>query len=251
MTAVRPDAGTGVTVFPDRASLDKAAADLITELSQRAVTSRGKFTIALSGGTTPRGLYSLLASSSYRERIDWRATHVFWADERAVAPDHEDSNFRLAQELLLSQVPIARKNVHRIRGEDGPAFAASSYEQELLSLFDKDPFLFDLVILGMGADGHTASLFPGSRALPAASALVLPVAAGGTAHERITLTLAAINRCRQVLFLVAGAEKAGTVREVLEGKDRERYPAALVRPVAGQTLWFLDSAAGSMLGSSL
>jgi 6-phosphogluconolactonase len=142
---------------------------------------------------------------------------------------------------------VPEGNVHRIHGEDEPPAAAALYEQELLSLSGKGPLLFDLTILGMGADGHTASLFPGSAALAAAGRLVLPVAGEGAAHERITLTLTAINRCRTVLFLVAGAEKAGTVRAVIEGSNRGRYPAALVRPAGGRTLWFLDRDAGRLL----
>jgi len=247
VTGVRTGEGAEVTVYPDRGSMDRAAAGLVAELSRSAVMSRGTFAVALSGGTTPRGLYRLLASSPYRERIAWKAVHVYWADERAVTPDHEDSNYRTAQELLLSQVPVLRENIHRIRGEETPASAADSYEREMVAHFGQAPFLFDLVILGMGADGHTASLFPGSAALTATERLVLPVPAESMRQARITLTLPAINRSRRVLFLVAGAEKAGVVSEVLERKDRNRYPAALVRPAEGGPIWLLDSAAGSLL----
>ncbi len=250
MTVRASAKGSSVRVFPGRASQDHAAADLVVQLSGRSVASRGRFTVAFSGGATPRGLFRLLASLPYRDRVGWKSTHVFWADERAVAPGHEDSNFRVAQELLLSQVPVARENVHRIRGEDDPSSAATAYEQEIRTHFGHAPLLVDLISLGMGADGHTASLFPGSPALSATERLVLSTGGPDVPQERITLTLTAINRSRMVLFLVAGAEKADMVRRVLQGPDRERYPAARVQAATGDVLWFLDGDAAMLLGAA-
>ncbi len=239
MNATR--AGHELRVFNDRASMDGAAADLIVHSLRSAVTERGTFSLALSGGSTPRGLYGLLAAPPYREIIDWKATHVFWADERGVPRDHEDSNYRLADDLFLSKVSMPQGHVHRIRGEDDPSSAASAYEDELRSFFGRGDFTFDLVLLGMGMDGHTASLFPGDPAVTENERFVVPVPAEGRRQARITLTLPAINGARAVLFLVAGAAKATMVKAILEGGGSTRYPAGLVRPAGGRLIWYLDS----------
>jgi 6-phosphogluconolactonase len=242
-----PRTGGEVRIFDDRISMDRAAADLVAECAEKAVGDRGGFSVALAGGFTPRGLYALLASSAYRDRIPWARTHVFWADERCVPSDHEDSNYRLAAELFLSKVPLLRAHIHRIRGEDDPAEAAKVYEDELRSFFGGSPITFDLVILGMGADGHTASLFPGEPATAETGLLAVPVPPQGARRARITLTFPAINDARKVLFLVAGAEKAPMVRAIFGSENRNRYPAGLVRPVRGTLVWYLDSAAAGML----
>ena len=242
--------GYDVRIFQDRVSMDHAAADLVAERSRTAVASRGVFSLALSGGATPRGLYGLLASEAYRGRIDWGNIHVFWADERCVPPDHEDSNYRLAADLLLSLVPVPRPNIHRIHGEDEPVTAAAVYDQELRSFFGKDGRTFDLVLLGMGADGHTASLFPEERAVTETGRLAVFVPAAGSRSPRITLTPPVINRAGAVLFLVAGAGKAPLAADILQGAGGSRYPAGLMRPAQGSPLWFLDREAARLLSGS-
>jgi len=242
-----PHTGDRVLLFDDRISMDRAAADLVAEGSEKAIRERGKFSVALSGGSTPRGLYTLLASAACRDRIEWTRTHVFWADERCVPPDREDSNYRLAAELLLSKVTLPQGHIHRMHGEDDPATAAVAYDKELRSFFGGGPFTFDLIILGVGADGHTASLFPGEPAVTETGRLAVSVPAAGRRKTRITLTLPAINAAREVLFLVAGDEKAPMVRDVIEGRSAFGYPAGLVRPVRGNLIWYLDTAAASMM----
>ena len=226
--------------------MDRAAAGEMVEISTTAVAARGRFSVALSGGETPRGLLALLASEQYRGRIAWDRTHVFWADERCVPPDHKDSNYRLATELLLSKVPLPTANIHRIHGEEPPSIAADRYQEELASFFGDIASTFDLIILGMGADGHTASLFPGASTLGETKRLTVPVPPSGMGHARVTLTFPAINRARNVLFLVAGEPKAQRVREVLEGEG-SGLPAGLVRPERGSLLWCLDKGAAGML----
>ncbi len=244
MTPVR---GYDVRTFADPASLDRAAAEFIVDLSRNAAAERRTFSMALSGGTTPRGLYRLLALPPYRESIDWRAVHVFWADERSVPPDHEESNFRLAHDLLLSKVPLPKDHIHRIRGEIDPASAASAYEDELRSFFESAAMTFDLVLLGMGADGHTASLFPGDAALTERRRLAMSVPATESRLARITLTFAAINRARTVLFLVSGESKAPVIHDILDNGNRQVYPAGLVQPELGRPLWYLDGGASRFL----
>jgi 6-phosphogluconolactonase len=244
-----PGSGREIRIFADRAGLDHAAAELVAGLAVPAAAERGRFSLALSGGTTPQGLFALLASHPYRDRIDWQRTHIFWADERCVPPDHEGSNYGVGARLLLSKVPVPNTNIHRVRGEMDPASAASAYEREMGSFFGTDPFTFDLVILGMGADGHTASLFPGDPAVTEASRPAVPVAGSGARLPRVTLTLPSINRSRAVLFLVSGEGKARAVKEVLKGGE-PGFPAARVLPVAGRLFWYLDSAAARMLGAA-
>ncbi len=244
MTAVR---GYDVRTFADAASLDRTAADLIVDRSRSAAAERGTFSVALSGGMTPRGLYGLLALSPYRENIEWNTVHVFWADERSVPPDHEDSNYRLAHDLLLSKVPLPQDHIHRIRGESDPASAAAAYDDELRSFFGSAGATFDLVLLGIGADGHTASLFPGDAALAETRRLAVPVPATGNRLARVTLTLSAINRARAVLFLATGESKAKVIHDILDDGNPQGYPAGLVRPERGRVLWYLDNGASRFL----
>jgi 6-phosphogluconolactonase len=247
---IAEDAGRKVRIFGDRAAMDRAAAELVSNLAAAAIGARQRFSAALSGGATPEGLFTLLASETYRGRIAWEGTHIFWADERCVPPDHEDSNYGSAAALLLRKVPLPREHVHRIYGEEGPSAAANRYERELISFFGAAPFTFDLVILGMGADGHTASLFPGASELDESSRLAVPVPVPGprARHSRVTLTLPAINRARAVLFLVAGDAKAKAVGEVLQGKREQVLPAGLVRSRTGGLFWYLDGSAAKLLG---
>jgi 6-phosphogluconolactonase len=239
---------TEIRVFPDGASLAAAAAERFVYLAGKAVAERGRFGVALSGGSTPKATYARLAADENAARVDWPRVHVFWGDERCVPPDHPGSSFRMAREALLDQVPLPEGNLHRVRGELDPEEAAQAYALELGAFFGAEWPSFDLILLGVGSDGHTASLFPGSPALDERRHPVVAV----TAHyedrpaQRVSLTLPAVNAARQVIFLVAGASKAGIVSAVLEGPPG-RYPAQLIQPAAGKLAWMMDAPAASQL----
>lgn len=237
-----------IWTYPDAASLARTAAEHFVTLAEEAIAARGRFAVALSGGSTPRATYALLATEEFATRVDWSHVHVFWGDERCVPPDHPESNFRLADEALLSRVPVPSGNIHRVRGEMEPEATAQAYAAELHAFFGVPWPRFDLVLLGMGNDGHTASLFPGLAALHETARPIVAV----TAHyqdrpaQRVTLTPPAINAARQVLFLVTGAAKAEILRAVLEGPDR-RFPAQQIRPTSGHLIWLVDIAAAGRL----
>lgn len=238
-----------VSVFPDIEALSRAAAERFVSLSRAAILSQGRFALALSGGSTPRRLYSLLGSSPYRENIDWRRVHLFWADERCVAPSHEESNYWLAADTFLLKAGVPLANIHRIQGEKGPEIAAAEYQEEVHRFFGSRQKVFDLVILGAGTDGHTASLFPGSALLQERSRDVVPVYREKPDFDRVSLTLPVLDRAAHVLFLVAGNEKADVMLEVLKNGNRQQYPAGLVQSVDGILAWFIDEAAASKICS--
>lgn len=232
-----------VVVVPDAAALAQEAAGRFFEQARAAVRSRGRFSVALSGGSTPEGAYRLLARDPYRSQVPWDRVHLFWGDERCVPPDDPGSNYWLADRALISQVPIPAENVHRIPGELAPEAAARAYQREMEDL----PRL-DLVLLGLGSDGHTASLFPGSDALETVTDVAVAVEAEyeGRPVQRVTLTLPAINAARQVLFLVSGESKAQIVARVL-GSRGGSLPAERVCLTAGELIWLLDEAAAGGL----
>ncbi len=231
-------------IFADSDGLCREAAERILRVGQEAVADEGRFTLLLSGGQTPRRLYALLGSTEYRDRLDWGRTHLFWGDERAVPLSDPKSNYRMVAETLLSRIVIPEDHIHRIRTELPPEEAAASYERELREFF-AGPLRFHVALLGMGADGHTVSLFPGSPALREQKRLVVTTAKGSI--ERISLTLAALNAAREVLFLVTGAAKAPVLAAALEGPLDSQLPAALVRPASGQVVWLVDRAAAAVL----
>jgi 6-phosphogluconolactonase len=237
-----------VRVFPDPEALGRAAAEFFVALSKKTIASQGRCTVALSGGSTPHRLYTLLGSPPHRNDIDWKQVHVFWADERCVPEYHEESNFKLAVDALLSRVAIPRENIHRIKGEDGPECAAEEYDRELRFFFGTIEFpVFDLVLLGAGDDGHTASLFPGSPALRERTRLAVAVHLEAPKPGRVTLTLPVLNHAAQTLFLASGHGKAGVVRAILENGNPLHYPAGLVQPVRGGVTWFVDKQAAGLL----
>lgn len=234
----------------DAEEVARAAAEEVALAAARADAARGRFTLALAGGSTPRRLYALLADARapFRARVPWERTHVFFGDERPVPPEHPDSNYRMAREALLDRVPVA--SVHRIPGED-PA-AAEAYEDELRRFFEVPPGgpppRLDLVLLGLGEDGHTASLFPGSDALGERRRWVAAPLVARLGVHRLTLTLPVLDRAREVLFLVAGADKAEALARVLApAAGAPALPAALVRPEAGPPRWIVDLAAAARL----
>ncbi len=236
-----------VNVHQDTRELAEAAARLFVEEGRRAIEASGRFTVALAGGSTPKTTYEVLAREhgQARDGLDWSQIHFFFGDERTVPPDSEDSNYRMAREALLDRVRVG--SVYRMRGELPPPEAASLYEEELKGFFGGTP-RFDLVLLGIGDDGHTASLFPRTPALGVQDRLVVENPVEKLKTTRLTLTAPAINAARKVVFLVAGEGKAETLEEILRGNaDPLDYPAKLIQP-AGGALWMVDRAAASLLG---
>jgi 6-phosphogluconolactonase len=233
-------------------ALYEAAADVFQRVSSEAVRDRGVCRVALAGGSTPKGLYALLADDArWTNAVRWDALDVFWGDERHVGPDHRDSNYRMADEAMLSKVPVPPARVHRVLAENpDAAAAANSYEAEIRTASGVATGVprFDVILLGLGSDGHTASLFPGTLALSERNRLVVANWVEKMAAYRITMTLPVLNAARVVMFLVAGADKAEALRAVLQPKpDSPPLPAALVRPEGGRVLWLLDPAAARRL----
>ena len=238
-----------IEIFRTTGDLTRAAAGRIVDILAEAIDSRSVATVALSGGTTPRSIYGQLGADEFVRRVDWTKVHLFWGDERGVPPASSESNYRMVKESLLARVIIPENNVHRIMTEKPPREAALRYEQAMARFFSlsEDQFpAFDLVLLGLGEDGHTASLFPSNPIVNKRPRLAVEVFVNKLAQYRITITLPVINNARVVLFVVSGTHKASIVREVLAG-DTIRYPAQMVRPVSGELYWFLDQDAASQL----
>jgi 6-phosphogluconolactonase len=236
-----------IIIRRDIAELSRQSAERFSQLVNRSVQGSGRFTVALSGGSTPKHLYSLLASPDYKERILWNNVHLFWGDERCVPPDHPESNFGMVRESLLSKIKIPAENIHRMAGEREPQAAAAEYEKHLQEFFGLESGAlprFDLILLGIGEDGHTASLFPGSDALNETERLVISPFVEKLNSYRLTLTLPVLNSRAEVWFLVTGASKADAVKKVLRGSAD--LPAAKVQPVNGRLVWFItqDAAPG-------
>ena len=230
-----------------------AAAEEMVRAANEAVTQRGRFTIALSGGSTPKSLYNLLATNA-RTVLPWDRMFFFWGDERHVPPTDPESNYRMAEETMLSKIPVAAGNVFRMATENPDAAAAAeAYEQTLRKFFQLGPGevpTFDLILLGMGPDGHTASLFPNTAGLQEKSRLVIANWVDKLKTSRLTLTLPVLNAARCVVFLVSGTDKATVLRTVLEEDvPAEQYPSKLVRPGNGKLIWLVDRAAASALSS--
>ncbi|MDX2159807.1 MAG: 6-phosphogluconolactonase [bacterium] len=243
-----------VRVYPSTLALAHAVCDQIVDIADRAITTRGRFTMALCGGSTPKPIYEMLASRDYAEAFNWTYAHVFWGDERCVPPTHPDSNYRMARELLLNRVKVPLSNLHRMEGENNPVKASEAYEADLRDFFTKRMGIpkarFDLVLLGMGGDGHTASLFPGLSAVTETEKWVMAQYVEKLDSWRLTLTPAAINAASHVFFLVTGAEKNATLRRVLtEPADPPALPAQAIQPVSGKLRWYLDEPAGRGLTS--
>lgn len=247
-----------IHVTADAEAVAAFAADEFVARAAAAIKARGFFTVALSGGSTPKRLYQLLAersNASWHKIVDWNAVHLFFGDERAVAPDHADSNFRMATEAMISKIPIPPANVHRIKGEEKDAAkAAADYQQDLVDFFSskkrtaRGVARFDLVYLGMGADGHTASIFPGTTAVKEERAWVTaPFVAKFNTH-RITMTAPVLSNAERILFLCAGADKAETLKAVITGPYRpDVHPCQLIRPADGALTWVLDPAAAKLV----
>jgi len=243
---------THLHVFPDKPSFVEGSADFIADLAARALAERGRFIIALSGGGTPEPIYARLASPDYRDRIAWEKVHIFFGDERCVPPDDARSNYRMVREAWLDHSPIPAANIHRIRAEDDPALEALRYEQDIAGLYRSARLpAFDLVLLGMGENGHTASLFPGTAVLRETVRWVVAQYVEVMTAWRVTFTVPLINAARHVAFLAEGAGKAQMLRNVLEGPYQpDVWPSQLIQPVSGELHWLVDAAAAAKIGAA-
>ncbi len=239
-----------IYMYASLLELSRAAAQFIAALAETTIKDKGKFTLVLSGGKTPQLLYEQLAQEPFIKWVDWQHTHLFWGDERCVPPDHPDSNFALAFQSLISKVDVPPSNIHRISAETGfPKTAAETYEKILRQFFQLTPESdhdscfpsFDLVLLGLGQDGHTASLFPQDAALEERRrwAVAVDGANASPPVPRITLTFPVINEARFVLFLASGSDKREVFQEIVKRPENAAYPAARVKP-SGRLLWFID-----------
>ncbi|HEY6373411.1 MAG TPA: 6-phosphogluconolactonase [Candidatus Sulfotelmatobacter sp.] len=242
-----------IRVLTTPQELFEAAAEEVVRAAKEAVAQRGRFTIALPGGSTPKSLFNLLATNA-RTVMPWDRTFFFWGDERHVPPTDPDSNYKMAEETMLSKVPVAAGNVFRIPAENPDAAAAAeAYEQTLRKFFQLEPGqvpVFDLILLGMGPDGHTASLFPGSAGLHEKARFVIANWVDKLKTSRLTLTLPVLNAAHCVAFLVSGTDKAAMLKTVLEeNAPPEQYPSKLIRPSNGKLIWLVDRAAASHLST--
>jgi 6-phosphogluconolactonase len=234
-------------VVSDVDGLNRAAVDEIRIVAEAAIREHGRFIISLSGGNTPRAVYALWAEQ--KETFPWAKTFFFFGDERSVPPDHPDSNYRMAQEALLAKVPVPKENVFRIPAELGAEQAAEHYQATISDFFKLEPGKwprFDLVLLGVGEEGHTASLFPDSKAMTESSRLVVPNWVEKLKTDRITFTFPLINSAGEAMFIVAGKAKAEIVKDVFL-TDGETYPVQRVHPTHGRLLWIVDQAAANLL----
>jgi 6-phosphogluconolactonase len=245
---------TSVLVFNDLSTLSQYAASQFDLLAEQAVAQRGRFLTALSGGSTPEGLYRLLAQPPYAGKAWWRQTHLFWGDERCVLPDDPESCYGQVKRLLLSSINIPETQVHRVPGELQPGEAAAAYRLELARAADAglDYPRFDLVLLGMGTDGHTASLFPGSAPITTEPALAVSAQYQDRPARRVTLSPSVFNAARQVFFMAVGGNKADTLVKVLTGPaDDLNLPAQRIRPTSGLVTWLVDEAAAQKIPETL
>jgi len=245
-----------IKILPDVAAIAQQAASIFVNAAQQAVRERGVFRVALSGGSTPKALHALLVSDAFRPQLPWDKMQIFFGDERHVPPDHPDSNFRMASETLISKSPLKPEQVHRIKAElQDSEQAAKDYEQILRTQFALKPGelpRFDLMLLGMGNEGHTLSLFPGTTALRDNGRLVVRTWVGKLYTERITCTAPVANNSAVVIFMIAGADKAPALKAVLEGPyEPEQLPAQLIKPADGKLIFLVDAAAGGMLSQKL
>ena len=247
MEATQP--ASNISVYGTPEDVARAAASRFVDIAATAISQSGRFSAALAGGSTPKRTYELLANKEYRDHVAWPKVHLFFGDERTVAPTHRDSNYRMASESIISRVPIPAQNIHRIDGEGDAVANASLYEDDLRNFFEPGSSpRFDLVLLGMGEDGHTASLFPGTTALREREAWVVANWVAKLNTYRITLTPTAINNAANIIFLVTGPGKSGPLFEVLRGQpDPQKLPSQLIQPVNGSLLWFLDKPAAARL----
>jgi 6-phosphogluconolactonase len=242
-----------IRIFPDAEAVSRGASEEFVRCAREAVAARGRFIVTLSGGSTPKRMFEMLAEPPSREQVEWSKVHIFWGDERSVPPDNRDSNYRMAHEAMLTRLPIPVAQIYRIEAERSDRDAAArDYQVRIAKTFGVDPAgeppAFDLVLLGMGPDGHTASLFPQTTALSETKRWVVVNFVPKFNTDRVTLTTPILNKARQVLFLVAGADKTQPLAEVIEGPpDPTRLPSQLIKPSPGELVWFVDRLAAAKL----
>jgi 6-phosphogluconolactonase len=235
-------------IFSNSETLSQGIAELFATTAEQAVACRGRFSVLVSGGETPRRTYELLAREPFRQRIPWNSVHLFWGDERCVAASDPRSNAQMVRRTLLDKVPLPEQQIHPIICDTTPQTAASAYETVLRSHFTDGIAHFDLVMLGLGDDGHTASLFPGSGALNEQYCWVTTAQKPGEDIMRVTLTAQPLNQAELVVFLVAGTRKSSVLRKVLERPHTpDMLPAQLIKPVNGRLLWYVDESAARFL----
>jgi 6-phosphogluconolactonase len=240
-----------IHVYPNKEKLVAATAERVINLIGQAIQENGLCNIALAGGNTPREVYSMLAANSYRDRVDWNGLHLFWGDERMVPPEHQDSNFRMVQQTLLEHIKIPDGNAHRIRGEITPEKAAAEYAELLHDHFREDSPHFDLILLGIGEDGHTASLFPDTDAIEECERHTVAVFVPRLNTWRVTLTLPVLNAAREVIFLVSGSSKSNIIQRIMSVKQPTKdLPATMVNPENGTLRWILDSEAAALINKN-
>jgi 6-phosphogluconolactonase len=238
----------GITIFADIDALSRGAAEMFTEAAKSAVDARGRFIVALSGGNTPRPMHELLAQPPFHAHLPWDRIHFFWGDERCVPLDDPRNNAANAIDQLLSKVPVNEAHIHRVESELPPREAARLYDKQLHEFFDKVSPRFDLVFLGLGENGHTASLFPGTPILNETERWVSEVFVEEQDMYRVSLTAGTINQARRIVFLVAGEGKANVLHDILDGeREPERLPAQLIAPVDGELDWYVDESAAALL----
>jgi 6-phosphogluconolactonase len=250
MALKRPD----IIICNDINDISAKAATTFLEIANSSILKKGVFRVALSGGSTPRQLYSLLSTDKFRLRCDWSNIHFFWGDERCVPPDDMRSNYRTVFDILLRKLALPDENIHRIKGERGEV-AAVEYEKEIKRVFKikgRSFPEFDLILLGMGEDGHTASIFPYTHAVRGDNKIVTALSPDKLKVPRITLTPPVINNARNIIFLVSGSKKASVLKEVIEGDfEPERFPAQTTRLSKGKVRWFVDTGAAERLAQSV
>jgi 6-phosphogluconolactonase len=241
--------GTRIEVWRDLAEISERASELLIGVARESASEKGRFTVALSGGSTPKALYGLLATEAKSSRSPWEATHVFWTDERCVPPTDSESNYRMAHEALLAHVNVPAEQVHRMRGEDDPQQAAKSYAAELEKSFGPGDPRFSLILLGMGDDGHIASLFPSSPALADKTHTVAANYVEKLPTPRLTMTLRTLNAAETVIFLISGPTKAKALLAVFDSKAKNdsSIPARLIKPNKGELIWLIDEAAAELV----
>jgi 6-phosphogluconolactonase len=233
-----------IHIYPNKEKLVAATTERVVDSIEKAIAENGLCNVALAGGNTPGGVYSMLATNHYQDRVDWNKLHFFWGDERMVSPEHQDSNYRMVRETLLDHVAIPDSNVHRIWGEIAPEQAAEEYSSLLNNHFKTDLPRFDIILLGLGEDGHTASLFPETDAVEEGERHAVAVFVPKLDTWRVTLTLPVLNAASEIYFLVSGRSKSDIIQRIMSIKQPSKeFPATMVNPANGELHWMLDSEA--------
>jgi 6-phosphogluconolactonase len=248
MTKIAMKKSTLVQIWKTRDELEKSVTFKLFDVIRRSLNENVRCCIALSGGETPKNVYRQMGQDETNRLIDWNRVHIFFCDERAVPPDHPNSNYGMIMHEWISYLSIPQENVHRMKGEIDPNNASKEYEQEIRNVFGLDPVIFDFILLGVGDDGHTASLFPGSDVVREKNDLVRSAFSQHFNNWRVTLTVPVLNAAREIIFLAAGKHKASIVQCVLDVKVPDtKLPASLIRPTEGTLCWMIDEQAGSLL----